>query len=75
MTINNEKAYIISAVKAPKMCNLICARKVQHMYRRLIEILIKNNLKYIEQSFNSVLVTSTENSITTHKSICEQMVL
>ena len=45
------------------------------MYGRLSKILIKNNSKHIEQSFNSALVTSTENSITTHKSICEQMVL
>ena len=77
--------YSVDAVKTPKMCIsfkrhfvLICAPKTLQTYRlngRFTVILTKNNSKKLEQSFNSSFVTSTENSITTHKSIGEQVVL
>ena len=57
---------------------LICAPKELQTYRlngRFHVILTKNNSKQLEQSFNSSFVTSTENSITTHRSIGEQVFL
>ena len=62
-------------VKFRKCINFICYQLFGNKTHQRPNFLVCCSVCSVKQSFNSTLVTSTENSITTHKSICEQMVL